>query len=338
MSDDSDDDWKDLLGGFTVELPPLEDSFDRHDKSVTPPPVHCCRCGRDIKRQWIVARTRGFWGTPDVDPCKYCAKDAEEDEALAGLMRQQKIARLPRKLWPWNITRWRYQPSGLDVIEFQKVLSRTNAAHKASPLIGVLKENQQAFSAASMWKPSHGSGYLCGPVGSGKTITAAALCSDILQPQDPKPIQRPASDFTRWSVQPGPSVRTAYVVPPSYGTVLWTSEDEAFARETASWKGDKTPVFQMANCDVLFYDDLGSLGSKNQAVLRMVQRLVSFRYDHAKPTFFTSNLHWDELAKGNGEHTGFGLRIADRILEMCSKKHRWEFGSDERLTWRRVEA
>ncbi len=61
----------------------------------------------------------------------------------------------------------------------------------------------------------------------------------------------------------------------------------------------KSEVSSIANCDVLFVDDLNREIS-NQMTISRFNQIIESRYAHNYPTFISSNLNLDDLEKING--------------------------------------
>lgn len=305
-----------------------------------PPSVRCANCGRDCERKWVEPRRdgRGFWNMPMTAPCEHC-KHRPEDDAQR-LNERQRRAGMPLRMRGWDtenrlaMTTTPGEDYIAEELGFKLSLRDSNKSAKV-PVLGVTEQDRaELLPLLNKWLPPMGSVFLCGPVGSGKSVTAAAICNRLLKPQPMVAVERPDEDFKEWKVQPGPATRMAFKVSQSW-QVKWTSEDELWERETLSWSGDKDPKKRLSDAPVLFIDDLGTV--TNGKAIEMMQRLIRRRYDLQLTTFFTSNLHWTELARGNGIHPGYGERIADRIHEMCRGERPRLIEMQCVASWRRLD-
>lgn len=284
--------------------------WDMRDPSVQPPNVKCIECGQELERHWITPRHADgrphaviapHWNNPKNDPCPDCMAQEEAPESTT-LGLQKRAGMLSRGLRGWRIDHHKVQKrNDDDDAGFMHAVRTQNGFQSKRAYLGVLRRNLGVYRAVSDWHPAHGSFYLQGAVGTGKTALAAAKCTSLLQPSELRQVTTPDG-------------RLAYTQRPGL-LPLWTSEGEAFGRHVDSWKKDANPLARLAEAPVLFWDDLGTETSR--PAIQMVRRLVRYRYEHALPTFFTTNMAFDELAEGDGKHPGFGARIADRIRQMC---------------------
>ena len=76
---------------------------------------------------------------------------------------------------------------------------------------------------------------------------------------------------------------------------------------------DTEEMVLLRSARLLVLDDLGAERDTRYGQ-EVVYALIDYRYDHKKPTIFTTNLSRDELAKPS---TVQAARIYNRVLEMC---------------------
>lgn len=126
--------------------------------------------------------------------------------------------------------------------------------------------------------------YLYGPVGTGKTFAAYSIFKTILANGITAKIGNSASILQ--------DIRDDF----KYG-----SRDAYYRSKFDEW---------IDYTGVLIVDDLGS-EKPTDWVLETFYTLINTRYEHMRPTIFTSNYSIEEMASRLGD------RIASRIVEMC---------------------
>lgn len=140
-----------------------------------------------------------------------------------------------------------------------------------------------------------GSGlYLCGPVGTGKTYTAAGIIRSHIE----------AGERTRWLTVP-----------------TWLHKQrESFDNDTSVESVDS-----LIKSELLVLDDIGVERATPWA-LEMLYLLINEAYNACTPLVVTSNLTYAALADKTG------ARIVSRLAECCTPVEMT--GSDRRLVTR----
>jgi DNA replication protein DnaC len=120
---------------------------------------------------------------------------------------------------------------------------------------------------------------------------------------------------------------------PQRGRGLWLTWPELTRKIQSSYSrdGDSEAMIEAAkNVPVLFTDDLGDPDRRRMESddkRDILFQILDYRLRNCAPTFITTNLDGDQMAKQ------FGNRIASRLAELCE----WcEVGGDDLRTLRRV--
>ena len=119
-----------------------------------------------------------------------------------------------------------------------------------------------------------------GPVGTGKSYTAAMIANELMDRKHP---------------------------------VVMTSFVKLLDRMSRFDTDDEDYIAQLNRADLLFIDELGAQRGTDTAVEK-VYNIVDSRYRSCKPLILTTNL---ELSEIKSEQDIRYVRIYDRILEMC---------------------
>lgn len=306
------------------------------DPLTAPPPSRCGACETPMPWAWWPGRVGapglrdwpGRWCPPPA-LCLDCRATVQQADADRSAQERQRQAQIPARYRGLRLTRegMTRQQIGESDADFR---ARVRAA---TGTIGVGETNAQAWVAIARWKPSPGQGlWIEGPVGTGKTLAAAAIAARLLGETRPA-ISLEISEEElreRWGDRWEAARHTSAgrrVDPGSTGWgVLWTDERDLVERQELASTLDRDPKRQVADAPLLVYDDLGSeLGATHKRAdyaRDLLTRLVRYRYDRRLPWIVTSNLSIDQLGDpATGKRPGAGLdeRTVDRIREMTPR-------------------
>lgn len=153
--------------------------------------------------------------------------------------------------------------------------------------VGVHPGNRIAFDCLAGWRPAHGSLWLEGAIGVGKTLMASAKAQEVL----------------------------------AGSPVLWTSEgalqhDVERNKRHNERRGTQSPVDQAIEAPLLVLDDY--LCGRKSKMFSAEQRdelwdyILNQRYEALRPTIFTSNSPLAAVAAKRS------ARLGSRLWEMCS--------------------
>jgi DNA replication protein DnaC len=155
--------------------------------------------------------------------------------------------------------------------------------------------------------------FICGSVGSGKTIYAAALLMEAIK-QDHKI----ASDTLDGYI-PRLATRMFITAPELLMKIRSTFNKPKSFQDTEgiTWLEDemteKDIIDQYGNMEMLVLDDLGA-EKQSEWALQTLYLIINKRYENLKPTIITSNMSLDELGDALGND-----RIPSRIYAMCEQ-------------------
>jgi DNA replication protein DnaC len=306
-----------------VDLPPVVHSDSESDDI----PKERCDCGAHHEWVWwtpdpdepahAVAQPR--WFVPPVNPCRDCKHVHEKRAADDSLSARQARAGVPPRARAYRLTRGRvrYQQAGEDIGTFaHDVIGQRD-------VIGVTLADVKQVRTAGSWRPGRGSMYIEGPCGSGKSLLVAALVSSLLSIEEMERIEHDDAELAEihgWDYidKVRESGRDFHLRRAPVRTPVLTTETELIRRVKLSWSGDKDPLKQLADAQVLVLDDFGIEGTKD-IVVSAIERLICYRYDHELPMVLTSNLSWREIVHAKSPR--YGARVASRLHQMVTERH-----------------
>lgn len=292
-----------------------------------PPPPKVCTCGAVHEWKWWPGRTvRGLvvrprWVPPSVDDVKGCTQclfiremRAQEQETsrrqqIVGIANAHRayswsrtVTQGPHELW--HEFAWRVK------------------VHAG--MMGVCRDDVAASRAIQVWGPKSPGMFLCGPVGTGKSLWVSARLTALVAAVGDSELHLTVDQLMRRGVPEERAIRTVeakaniYITP---GTsrqcdCLLIDEEEVVRRVELAWKGDQVPLLRIARVQVLAYDDLGTVliaGSPKARDLARtcIDRLVDLRWREQRPMLCTSNRTLDEVCDA------MSRRTADRLRELC---------------------
>lgn len=305
-------------------------ALDVFDEATFPPPV-TCSCGRVLDWLWrddlpVTAR----WVRPKHNPCHACESVGKAKQVAEDLAHRQRVAGVPAKLRGYRLNEHEVQGRDEGDEDFQARVARCDP-----PRIGVTRASTAAWIGLGKWRPSHGSAYVHGPVGTGKSLMCAAIVTDLVDAGEMVKDRLTEAELrkaygTNWTRARELKLDTVYRQRKTYD-VLLIDEAELMRRQELAWKLDQAPLAQVTRQSVLVLDDLGIRmrpnGTVPDVVSEAIERLVYYRNKERLPMLITSNLTWDEMA------SAYGDRTADRLGEMCGPRV-WALGG---ASWRQVE-
>lgn len=152
--------------------------------------------------------------------------------------------------------------------------------------------------------------FICGSVGSGKTIYAAALLMEAFKQDYTNALTLDHHDVplfpTRMFITVPEllmKIRGAFNKP-KHSTIQDTNE--------VSWS-EEDIIDQYSNIEMLVLDDLGA-EKQSEWALQTLYLIINKRYENLRPTIITSNMSLDELGDALGND-----RIPSRIYAMCEQ-------------------
>ncbi len=229
-------------------------------------------------------------------------------------------------------------------------------------MIGVAHEDHETYRFLVDWTPGHGSLYLHGPPGAGKSLWLAAIVSGLVRSVDEDERLLDVDALVRRMRVPERVARRMV----AGGRNVWrrpgggqawhplvVDEDEVVARVSLAWSKDHDPLAEMAQAPVLVYDDFGTKlevgGKAAELAATCIHRLVDYRWrqqgpGRPMPMLISSNRTLNEaaglLAKG-GEW--LARRTMDRLRELVGPRETALIGIPESLatagtSWRNLPA
>lgn len=212
--------------------------------------------------------------------CTACVKKIRSVEE-AGMRRLQvaqrsELAELPARLQGY---RWEVHTKP-DRGESPEAF-RARVITAPAPTVGIHPGNVAAARSCRDWLPGHGSLYLCGKVGGGKSTLIAAMVDQLC-----------AADAPCWYITDG---------------ALWRR-----------WLDREAPERRARDVQVLIWDDWASVEEAKPWQRDLVEHIVSARYDANRPIVLTSN---EPLAKAGalyGARVASRLRqmVGERLIEL----------------------
>jgi DNA replication protein DnaC len=319
---------------------------DMLDPTTPPPAKQCKGCGVDLPFVWWHGRgpIGPRWTFPK--PCAKCEYMGQIRAASTEMQRRQEASGIPvkhrRHRWAWTVLQ--------DPKESWATFAAAVRAHEGgTPRIGIARADAETANALRRWEPAHGSMYLHGPVGSGKSLWCAARVTDLLEPTEEGEVELGELELVERGVPE--SMAPIYVATgrnrfrkpgglQTYG-VQFVDEEEIVRRQQLAWAGDRVPLLGIARADVLVYDDLGAvlvggMGKSRELAARCVAQLVDLRWREERPMLITSNRPLEDLA--SGDH--LDRRTVDRLHEMIGDRQFAMVGVPEEhveagYSWRR---
>ncbi|MEO0605274.1 MAG: hypothetical protein AAF211_27845, partial [Myxococcota bacterium] len=188
------------------------------------------------------------------------------------------------------------QKPGESWLEFAHGVRDHNRTGQRPLVIGVASEDHEAYRFLVHWTPGHGSLYLHGPPGAGKSLWLAAIVSGLVGTLDEDERlldvdtlvhrMRVPEAVARRMVAAGRNVWRR----PGGGQAwhpLVVDEDEVVARVSLAWSKDDDPLAEMAQAPVLIYDDFGTKlevgGKAAELAATCIHRLVDYRWRQQGP-------------------------------------------------------
>jgi DNA replication protein DnaC len=242
-----------------------------------PQPLPCRQCGKPVEPFWAVRERRWVRSPlhPDGTPEDCRGRDlAERERKSRGLARLALVGRLlPPRYADWSF----------DVATDGGIHVLRRLDHRYG----------RALDLAAAWDPAS-SLLLLGPVGSGKSVLAAATARRLI-------------------------VR-------GVAGLLWRSESRLLNEVKAAFgDGKADPLKTAMNANFLLLDDLGA-GASTDFDIATMEALLCHRYDQQLPVLMTSNLDFTAISEKYGE------RVQSRLWKMASGNVAELVGEDRRLT------
>lgn len=242
-------------------------------------PVLCRTCGAVVETvqagRWQLASS--------VCPRCVQAQLDEERRRAARIQGAEGLARarIPERYRSWTWERVAKQQSGEPWAAFQRRVQELTPPH-----IGITRYSAEAGRLLRDWRPEHGSVYVSGHVGGGKSTMAAATIRGLCER----------------------GVLCRYLV-------------EGVLREFTSEQ-----LAQVAAVPVLLWDDWSSTETPPEWMRDRVESLIMRRYDACRPVVFTSNAPLGDATKKWGARVGSRLHemVGSRRAEIVD--HDWRTG------------
>ena len=212
-----------------------------------------------------------------------------------------------------------------------------NARFATWDTIDIDRDNELEVKLLRGWRPSDGSIWIEGEVGSGKTTLAAAIANEYLGlPFTMSEVLVKDGDVVRVAekgvftpLMPRSSAAGRLMVMPSKRwSFLFVEEPQFYsqARAFERWgrrTGHQDPLTAACDASVLILDDLGKI-CDGKRDLDIFQFLLTRRYTANKPIIFTTNLSWDQVS------SVFDASIESRLYPMCKGRTFTLRGRDRR--------
>jgi DNA replication protein DnaC len=297
-----------------------------------------CRCGRDHPWTWWEPtkphhrrHSRARWTPPKVSPCTLCAPVEQLKERARLIHQAQSAASIPRALRPYSLDHVSIQPDDLDAGAWMQRVSRDPTRP-----VGLSRAQLATSARLSEWRPRKGAGsWLClwGPVGSGKSLSAALLVrmliEDSLRELDVAPI--PTDQLERWltpdqRARTPPSRLQAYQSGPRW-PCWWVGPEQLCTAISDRW-GSKynrisNPLKRAAEVPLLVLDDVGVAdrpdgrqGSPSVHEAKTMRQLTEARSSAELPTIITTNLPPERLLTEDGRECLYDARVGSRLAWM----------------------
>ena len=178
--------------------------------------------------------------------------------------------------------------------------------------IGVPKKIRRVLPEANLKETTLQNIYYTGPVGSGKSVKAASILSNIL-------FEEINTDFQIELLDPKSEKFDSHYIPFFKYKYQFINVPRLLQniKKTFNQKDKANEYDLIDNCcqvDLLILDDLGAELATDWAY-QTLYLIVGERYNETKQTIFTSNLTPPELGRHFTDE-----RLVSRIIEMCGPK------------------
>tara|TARA_R110000824_G_scaffold183776_2_gene364812 strand:- start:872 stop:1708 length:837 start_codon:yes stop_codon:yes gene_type:complete len=207
-----------------------------------------------------------------------------------------RYAGVPEKMWGMSWSECEREPG-----EFYGTWKKRALA---SGRFCILEGNRWAFEWIRDWSAAEGSVYICGPVGTGKSLLTATKSEELLTV--------PVS--LAWDSDDGGYRRDG-------GVSVYYTDETSLARAQRSHKrhgekGSISPIQRASECALLVLDDFirrenPAKGYKQEDADDDLEYLLNCRYGASLPVLITSNSPLDAVEQARGH------RVASRLYEMC---------------------
>lgn len=295
--------------------------FDR----ANPPAPKTCRCGSAREWQWWEGRVVGpvkmrpRWCPQAVNPCALCKLREQQALARRELARRQEAAGIAPVHCDYSWSNRVIQDDDEPWIDFAHRVRLTPGA------IGVAEVDVLSSRVLVDWLPGHGSVFINGPVGSGKSLWVSATLSRLIEPTEGSTLELDRDRLIGRGFSPQAAARAVqlgmnkFMVPGGLQLYqcLQIDEEEIVRRVSLSWKGDPVPLLGIARVQVLAYDDFGTMllgGTQKMRDLARtcIARLLDLRWREKRPMLITSNRTLDELCEA------LDRKSADRLRQIVT--------------------
>lgn len=336
-----------------------------------PRSVVCPRCGDVTTKYLATLNVRGeqrsvmCWPSgfdPATGRCPACVAKLEHAVELARQDKAQAAAGVPPKYRGPMFRAWASrvlltQGRGETGTAF---VSRVKAMRESDNRVaGIPQPDLDALRAVARWKPEHGSMFLEGVPGTGKTLAACAVLNELVSRphqwrcmcarckerwilDDTKDPGDPCKDHSLrncptcqweglpyeahfpWSNPERPLVRMIGPVAGRFQgeTTLIASLKERIAEGDSKYQQRENALDACKRAPVLVLDDLGASNGVTDFHRNTMFALLDHRYSAGLPTIITSNLplHMPEEDKRGSIALKYDDRLASRIKDMVGQR------------------
>jgi DNA replication protein DnaC len=228
--------------------------------------------------------------------CRTCEDAARDAQVESDLSIRQHNADVPERFRPYRLDRVERMPAGADLSQWRLELGRMRPV-----AIGIHPGNVRAWQACCGYKPDSAGLWLHGPVGTGKTLLAAALATKLVAPWVP---------LTEEEIRKLAPKRVKYRLRRDVAPTAMCDVQDLLDRTRLSWSGDRDPLGRLSRIQVLILDDLGAV-TLPEFGRDAIARVVDLRYRSRLPLIVTSNVEPEAL------HESLGERTASRLASLC---------------------
>jgi hypothetical protein len=267
------------------------------DYASEPGIFRCPRCRSEHRWVWYHPKRAykgrsGWWVAPKHDPCSVCeGSTAAEDR---GVFDRLRTAGVPEPLW-----RYVLEDHGIEQQRGAETAESFQARVRLldPPKLGIPTSNAEAMRTAWRFLATARPIALLvmtGPPGTGKTTWLAAIARRLL------------------SIPPERWTTSGAVLPLAGERTMHRRGIRAVECERVKLRGlDPHPTVDVARVPVLLLDELGLDPHPKEAERKLVERLITFRWDRRLPTLIATNRTIDELT--DQADPLYGDRVADRL-------------------------